>query len=199
MNSIIAHFALILLVSWAARGQSSFSLSNFDGRGVNAPVFDAGGVPLTGPNYVAELWGGANPDSLSPALTSYSSHRLIIPFESQGYFRDSYVGRDGGDAPAIPSVPFFGYAWLEVRAWDARLGSTHEEVVARGLGGFGESALFYAQGSSAFCDPPCIPAPLIGLESFSLRAVIPEPSTWALLACGGLGLGWAIRHTHKIT
>ena len=85
------------------------------------------------------------------------------------------------------------FVWLEVRAWDARLGSTYEEVMALNRGGFGESPVFYAQGRSPFHEPPAAPAPLIGLESFSLRAA-PEPSIGALLALGG-GVVWWMRRT----
>jgi hypothetical protein len=45
--------------------------------------------------------------------------------------------------------------------------------------------LFYAQGGDPFDQFP-EPGRLIGLQSFSLRAVIPEPSTWALLVLGGV-------------
>ncbi len=72
------------------------------------------------------------------------------------------------------------------------MGGTYEEVAALGLGGYGESPLFYAQGGTPL-GLPGPPGPLIGLESFSLRAVVPEPSTWALLALGGAFLGWATR------
>lgn len=60
-----------------------------------------------------------------------------------------------------------------------------------GIGGYGASPLFYAQGSSPF-DVLGVPARLIGLQSFSLLPVVPEPSTWALLALGGTGLCWAL-------
>jgi hypothetical protein len=79
-----------------------------------------------------------------------------------------------------------------MRAWEARLGATYDEVVARGLGGYGESPVFYSQGGNPYDykDPA---AHLVGLQSFRLRPVIPEPSTWALLALGGVGVAWATR------
>ena len=65
----------------------------------------------------------------------------------------------------IPAATPGGYAWLQVRAWDARLGATYEEVMALGIGGYGESPLFYAQGSNPFKTLPEAPAPFIGLGS----------------------------------
>ena len=42
----------------------------------------------------------------------------------------------------------------------------------RGLGGYGASPLFYAQGSGGpFCSPPCPGASLVGLQSFRLVAM----------------------------
>lgn len=196
---IIVFASANILVTYAVLGQSSFRLNNYNLPAVNAPVFDDHGVPLQGSNFVAELWGGAAADSLAPALAFYSGQRVIIRFLSPagpGYFRDSYAGRDPADHPTVLSVaPVVGSAWLQVRAWDARLGATYEEVVVAGLGGYGESPLFSAHGSEPrdLLGPA---APLTGLQSFSLREVIPEPSTWALLACGGLGLWLAARrHT----
>jgi len=66
---------------------------------------------------------------------------------------------------------------------DARLGATYEDVVGRGLGSYGESPLFYAQGGDPYNQFP-IPGRLVGLQSFSLRPV-PEPSIWALLSWAG--------------
>ena len=183
-TSIIVSGALNLLLTWAAVGQSSFWLNNI-GPNVNAPVFDAQGNLLEGPSYLAELWGSATPDSLTPVLTFYTRQRIFAPFltgASAGYFRDTYAGRDGADHPTVLTVPSFGWAWLEVRAWDSRLRATYEGVAALGIGGFGESAVFYAQGSSPNLLTPG--APLIGLESFSLRPVVPEPSAVLLLLLG---------------
>ena len=81
-----------------------------------------------------------------------------------------------------------GWAWLQVRAWDARLAMTYEEVSALGIGGYGESAVFYQQGGDPY-DILGIPPRLIGLQSFSLRA-IPEPSAAALAL---LGLSFFLR------
>ena len=108
-------------------GQASFQLRNLNSSyGVNAPVFDAEGLPLAGRNYLAELWGSATPDALLPLI----------------------------------------------------------DLVALGLGGYGESPLFYANGSDPTLALPEPPAPLIGLQSFNLRAVIPEPSSALLLLLG---------------
>src|SRR3989442_15829475 len=80
--------ALNLLLTGGATAQSSFELRNVDpSYGVNAPVFDAQGVPLAGPNYRAELWGAATPDALAPALDlANGSTRVIVPFRTGGYF-----------------------------------------------------------------------------------------------------------------
>jgi hypothetical protein len=71
---------LILLGLWtssAVLSQSTFVFSN-GYQQVNAPVYDAFGVPLEGPGYLAELWGGVTADSLSPAVGS--GGRQIVPF-----------------------------------------------------------------------------------------------------------------------
>jgi len=179
---------MCLFATNPARGQSSFALRNYSATQVNAPVFDSQGARLEGSNYAAELWGSTSPNSLTPVLTYLTKQRVIVPFLNgpgfgAGYFSDP-EGRAFGDQLTVLGVPpGTGLAWLEVRAWDTRLGTTYEDVVARGIGGFGESPLFSAHGSNPV-DLLGVPAPLIGLESFSLRAVVPEPSTVALLLLG---------------
>jgi hypothetical protein len=174
-NLLISVIALGLSFSGIALGQSTFEFSNIvPTSGIDAPVFDAQGVPLAGSNYFAELYGGPGTNSLAPAI-SFGS-RVMSPFltgPGAGYYQVTFV--------EIPSVPGNVSAWLQVKAWDARLGATYEEVASRGLGGYGESALFFAQGGSSGPNPT-LPGPLIGLQSFSLREVVPEPNTvWLLL------------------
>ena len=78
---IVGYIAFLSLAS-AALGQSFFDLRNLD-RGseglVNAPVFDAEGVPLSGTNYLSELWGSVSPNLLQPLLSYGSRQRLFAP------------------------------------------------------------------------------------------------------------------------
>ena len=168
------------LLPSAAFGQSSFVLANrYSAYGINAPVFDAQGVPLSGSIYQAELWGGANSNSLAPALNVYAVNaRLIVPFSTGGYFFS------GVSTLSIIDVAPRNYAWLQIRAWDARLGSTYESVTALGIGGYGASPLFYAQGNDPFLANPEPGAPLLGLQSFSLLPVVPEPGMGSFVLLG---------------
>lgn len=187
--------ANLLVPCSIALGQSSFEIYNHRvASGIDAPVFDAFGVRLEGADYSAELWGGAAADSLTPVLSYNARERVIIPFLTggeAGYVR--HLGDPNRGDPSVFSVPPSGWAWLQLRAWDARLGTTYEEVAAQGIGGYGESSLFYAQGGNPVVILPDPPGRLIGLESFSLRPIVPEPSAWALLALGGTALWLAAR------
>lgn len=190
VNSFKVTCALTIVWVAGASGQSTFIFQNYDPyAGIDAPVFDANGVRLSGTNYAAELWGGVASDSLSPTLDFISGQRLMLPFEpglAAGYFFSTA-------SMTVWAAPGNGFAWVQVRAWDARVGATYEDVLARGLGGYGESSLLYIEGGNPLGMPPTVPRPLTGLESFSLRPVIPEPSTWTLLALGGATLYWLSR------
>jgi hypothetical protein len=171
---------LVLLVGCSAQlahGQSQFALAN----GLNGRVYDALGQPLAGANYLVELWGGAEPNSLTPALSTYELTRIIIPFDTGGYFRDREL--DGGGYSTIFSVPPGLPVWLQVRAWEAGFGGTYEAVAALGIGGYGASPLFQGVGTYPY-QLGSVPASLIGLQSFSLLPVVPEPGTWALALLG---------------
>ena len=164
-------------------GQSCFELNNRHTPVVNAPVFDGQGVPLQGANFLVELWGGSTSNSLTPLLLIDQGYvRSIRPFRTDlpGYF----PGRGVGGALCVVDVPPDGFAWLQVRAWQASLGLTYEAVSALGLGGYGASPLFFAQGSDPFREPPVTPGSLIGLQSFSLLPVVPEPGTGVLVLLG---------------
>jgi len=179
---------LLLLSQQTAPAQSSFV---FDNRNlINAPVFDSQGNGLSGADYLAELYGSANADSLVPTLT-VESLRAILPFRTgtnAGYIAGSPIMLVTDTLPGAA-------AWLQVRAWDSRLGATFESVASLGIGGYGESPLFYADGGNPL-SPSGIPEPLIGLESFNLRPIIPEPSTSALLALGSVVI-WMVRQRRR--
>jgi hypothetical protein len=154
---------------------------------LDAPVFDAGGNPLFGTNYVAVLYGGATTDSLAPATIANLSMQPVA-FTSMHNGQAGYFAE--GHFVTVDNRSCGGYAWLQVRAWDSRLGATYDEVASLGLGGYGESPLFYALGGDACSATGRVPQALIGLQSFSL---VPEPGTWALLVLGGGFLFWRWR------
>ncbi|MCW5552463.1 MAG: PEP-CTERM sorting domain-containing protein [Verrucomicrobiae bacterium] len=188
MYLIIVSIALNLSLVCSTWAQSSFELANKHTPLVNAPVFDAQGELLSGPQYLAELWGGTTADSLTPLVDiAQGFRREMAPFISPGYFFSPSAYLSGTNVPPL------GFAWLQVRVWDTSLGATYEEVAGLAIGGYGESPLFYAQGRNPLLAPPDLPGPLIGLQSFSLLPVVPEPSTWVLLALGGATLRWVVR------
>jgi len=157
--------------------QGVFYFVNYDAYyGIDAPVFDAAGVPLYGTNYLASLYAGPTQDTLVEAKAgSVSGPPLRCPFtftpnDRAGYFISRY------SLAYLANVPPGGMAWVEVRAWDARLGNSYEDVVALGDGGYGSSELIYRiAGEETWSFP------LIGLQSFSL---VPEPSLALLFPAG---------------
>ena len=151
-----------LMWLWPCFGQATFVLSNRHFGTfptVLVPILDEQGLPLEGTNYVAELWGGRSPNALQPARDAIY-RRVHAPFFALGFFRTKYVH--------VESISLGDFGWLQVRVWDLRLGSTYEEAVTRGLGGYGESPLFYARGGGASPNGDD-PGPLAGLQSFRLR------------------------------
>lgn len=168
MNCRRLCFVLVLLVlPIIVQGQTTFLLSNhLPSDGVDAPILDAQGVPLAGPNYLAELYGGFSPGLISPVAASdgQPSVRVSVRFSKQGYVITRGVAVFG----VFPGA----FAWLQLRAWDARLGTSYEEAASRGVGGVGESPLFYAQGGGQTGGVPLGPGPLYGLQSFRLRPLL---------------------------
>jgi len=188
MKRSICILSAAVSVMWplTTPSQSTFVFNNH--YGVDAPVFDWQGNRLVGASYQAEMYGGATANSLTPTTTVDFFWRVILPFGSGT--NAGYV--TGRAVVMVADAPPGGFAWLQMRAWDARLGATYEEVAALGLGGYGESLPFYADGGDPTQLPAGAPEPLIGLESFSLRPIIPEPSVSALLTVGGVAW-WMVR------
>jgi hypothetical protein len=98
-SSTINFIALSLLLSGSTLGQGTFLFQNLAGVVVDAPIFDAQGIPLAGPDYLTELYGGPTVDSLAPAIP-----RTMVPFFTgigAGYFQAPtaviIAGVPGGD------------------------------------------------------------------------------------------------------
>src|SRR6185503_11954588 len=126
-NMITCLKALFLLITFAfaqaALAQADFVFNNYSpGFGLDAPVYDADGNRLFGTNYVAELYGGITADSMVLAQGG-AAPMEPVPFtricsNQTGYFA-------GLGFVHFPGVPGDQFAWLQVRAWDLRLGETY--------------------------------------------------------------------------
>ena len=183
--------AFLVLGACEVLGQQTYLFSNRSSGGVqvNAPVFNGDGSRLSGTNYVAMLYWGTTPDTLAPAFDRTSTITMeptpftYMPNGQAGYFR--YQRGFAGVPICPPDEP-----WLQVRAWDLRLGATYENVLSQNIGGYGVSPIFQTPGGDA-CNlvTPEPPRSLIGLQSFSLSPVVPEPSSALLLL---LGLAWNV-------
>jgi hypothetical protein len=105
----------------------------FSGTNINSHTFQYTRTATPGPTPESLVVAQAGNSAMPPELFTY------MPSGQSGYFfRSSFV--------SVDNAPFGGYVWLQVRAWDTRLGTSYDEVAALGLGGYGESPLFYTYG-----------------------------------------------------
>jgi hypothetical protein len=147
-----------LTVTQSPQGGGTVFFANLDADvDLNAPVYDLDGVTKLNGLCEAQLYAGPS----LPLLRAVGSPVTFGTGFSAGYFSNAVV--------ALPNVPAGSNAVVQVRAWDPTAGGTFE--IARALGGkFGESAVFQITAGGGSSGP----APLSGLQSFSLTAGLPQ-------------------------
>lgn len=142
--------------------------------GLDAPVLDVDCTTrLEGPAYLAQPYAGLSPDSLSPV-------GIALAFrtgEQAGYVTLQVVEVFGALGGTV--------VYAQLRAWEARAGSSFEAAVAAG-GKYGLSNIVPIEAVMA----PGSPSVPVGLQSFCL---VPEPRAGVLLAPGGAALALAAR------
>jgi hypothetical protein len=179
MKRLLAGIAcLALSVGAFAQGTVNFNNSPGAVGGTGAPVFDADGTTrLEGTGFSAILYAGADENSLA-AIGDPLSFRTGA---GAGFFNTTGIDT----ARTIGTVAPGATASIQVRAWETA-GGTIASYDAAVAGGFktGVSAIFTV-ATGGVGDPPSLPANLVGLTSFNL---IPEPTTYALLALGAATL-----------
>src|SRR5690349_1291896 len=106
----VAIFTSIFLgIGSVSLGQGYFNFFNFSPIGVNAPVFDAQGNKLVGPDYLSMLYVGPTSTSLQPVLTDPGSTLAIQPFIALGYIDPVNV--------KAPNVVGGTLVWVQMVAW----------------------------------------------------------------------------------
>ncbi len=154
------------------------NFSNYNSSNVNAPDYLCDSITrLSGPQYVAQLWAGADTNQLSPiALTSFSTF-------GPGYFfgGSTYAGQCGY------------IVFAQVKIWNTNAGTTFELAQSSGLSNaWAQSSVFSVGPLGGYCcDPPCIPPDLVGLASLSLNGPYQPPQLGIMMSpTNALQLFW---------
>jgi hypothetical protein len=168
--------ALLAAASSYAQGTVNF-VNRITGT-LDARVFYAGGGTPT-----PAIGGGATGDTQMVAQLWQTSGTAgpvgdPIPFRNSGAGTGYWVG----EARTLAGVAENASATVKVVAWSTSLGATYDAAKAAGLGGTGESAPITITTGGGL-NPP---AALVGLTTFEIATIVPEPSIAAL---GLLGAG----------
>jgi hypothetical protein len=166
--------AACIVASVGALAQGTILFNNVSAGAVAGKITDADGTGLAGTAFLAQLYAGADANSLAPVGAA-------VTFRT-----GAAAGFVNAATVAIPGVASGSVAsFLQVRAWDATGGATYDAAVASGKH-FGSSAIFASGGAlGGGGSPPATPASLANFKGFSL---IPEPSTIALGLLGASAL-----------
>lgn len=177
MKRLLAGIAcLALCIGAFAQGTVNFNNSPATVGGTGAPIFDVDGTTrLEGTAYLAVLYAGPDASSLQP----WGEALGFRTGNGAGFFNTTGVNTTRTIGSVLPG----GVATIEVRAWAASGGPTWAQAFAAGAPTGQSTAFTVATGGGGI--PPAPPANLVGLTSFSL---VPEPSTYALLALGAAAL-----------
>jgi hypothetical protein len=183
--------AVFLAVGAVAYGQGTFAMANVNlSKGINAPVVDALGSPLSGTDYLAQLWAAP------VGSTAFKAYGDPVPFRTgslAGYFLSSVP-------VTLPDVFPGVKVDVEIRAWRASAGGYYYAALMVPMvaaGNYGTSPVIIGLATGGVPDPnlgiPPLPAALVGLQGFSFT--VPEPSTIALglLGVAVLVLRWRKR------
>jgi hypothetical protein len=132
------------------------------------------GAALAGTGFTAQLWAGAEGTA--------EGSLAVVPGSNKDFRTGGFAGaiNNSGGVIAIPGVGEGSKAALQLRVWDNAGGTitSYDNAVIRG-----KSPVFTSLPLGLLAAPPN----MVGLLSFNIYTV-PEPSTFALLGLGALGM-----------
>jgi hypothetical protein len=188
------HVAILFLLSFVhshAQGELFFSTRNPAGN-VNAPTWvltaPLGPLVPAGPVCSAQIYivnGQFGRTAVPGSLTTYQ-----FPGPGGAAILDRYVNPV---TVQFSGVPIGNPVTIVIRAWYTAAGS-YEAAQATGYAA-GESPQLFIPALGGGVNPPAdLPSVFTG---FTIFGIVPEPSTWALIALGFLGFSFC-RYKSKI-
>jgi hypothetical protein len=169
----------MLALAGSTLGQGYVNFINYNpSQNVNGLVTrsaETGGA-AAGDTIYGQLWAGAPGASLAPV----GQPELFRNNASTG----APTGVISGGVVEIPGIAAGGAADLQLKSWTASAGTDFDVAMGTIGAEWGESNVISlgATGDGGVVTP----AFLAGLQATTMSLVVPEPSTWALMA---LGLG----------
>lgn len=162
----------ILLAGYCSTtwGQGTVWFQNYAPPDMDAPVYHSDGVtPLSGSQFLAELFGGPSATSLQAVATT--------TFEvgtAAGYFF--------GGAQYLPGVPELSLGWVQIDVWNTASGATFADALASGLpDSWWQSSIFSTATGGTHVINPFPPQYLVGLGTSPVFLNgVPEPSVFGL-------------------
>jgi hypothetical protein len=140
-------------------------LLNIDYGGPNVPDYLSDGTTkLSGPQFTAELMAGPTVSNLTSFATT-----PFLSGNGAGYFL--------GGSQTITIVNAGATAFVQLNIWNTNTGATFDAARRSGLANaWAQSPTFPVVTSPGpFCDPPCLPNPLVGLPSLILNGPTQSP------------------------
>jgi hypothetical protein len=176
-----------LMVATCAFAQGTINFNTRVGSEVVVQVFMPDGTtPLDGAGFTAQLFGG-------PAGSDAGSLVALTPTTIFRSGAGAGFVVAAGDV-AVTGVPGGQSAAIQMRVWENMGGTIASYADAVSAGAFrGESNVFDSPPlGDLTAIPPSVSPNLVGMQSFNL---VPEPTTYALLALGAGALLFRRRKT----
>jgi hypothetical protein len=165
----------------SAFAQGTFTLANY-GTGFSAKITDTDGTTgLAGSAWSVDLYWAAGIVVNSTQLVALGQPGAFSTVPAlAGYFNDG--------PRTINTTP--GVITAQLRVWDTASGSSWAAASMVPSASLGESTLFYVTLGNPNATPPGLPGTLSGINGhpFSIVALIPEPSAFALAGLGLAGM-----------
>ena len=174
MKKLLTAVAFCLAAQFAY-SQGTVVFNNRDlANGIDARIFLPGGT-AAGSSIVVQLWGSAPGGSLAAIGAA-------VPLRDGA--GAGYINSTGQDLTrAISGVAAGAAAQVQIRAWSIADGATYAAASLVNGALIGSSAILNLSSTGGAGSPPSLPAPLIGLQGFTMT-VVPEPSVIALAVIG---------------